>query len=160
MRLDGETEDNINKKVIRLIQGEKIGIKEDLDATKRELTIERKNKDAAISQAQNAQTILEDEWKDKSKTKTNKKIKRLWLYSAGFPIIILAAILSFDKFDIWINSIPELYGSLVLDALVSIALFFWRFYPKIKYLKNHREEIAEDYVKEQRQKYSSKLSTT
>lgn len=158
MRLDGETEDNINKKVIRLIQGEKIGIKEDLDATIRELNIERKNKDLAISQAQNTQTILENEWKDKSRTQTNKKIKHFWLYSLGLPMIIIIAILLFDKFDIWINSIPELYGSLVLDAIVSIAFFFGRFYPKIMYLKKHREEIAENYVKDQKQKYAFKLN--
>ena len=157
MRLDGEPEDSINKKVIRLIQGEKIGIKEDLDATKRELTIERKNKDAAISQAQNTQTILENEWRDKSREKTNKKIRRLWFCSAGFPIIIFVVIFSFDKFNNWINGIPELYASLILDALVSFALFFWGFYPKIKQLKEKREDIAEDFVKEQRQKYSSQF---
>lgn len=154
MRLDGETDDNINKKVIRLIQGEKIGIKEDLDATKRELTIERKNKDVAISQAQNTQIILENEWKNKSREKTNKKIKHLCFYSAGLPIILLVMIFLFDKFDIWIRSIPELYASLVIDAIISLAVFFGKFYPKIKYLMDNRENIAEDYVREQKQKYS------
>ena len=155
MRLDGEDDEMINKQVIRLIQGEKIGIKEDLDATKRELSIERKNKDAALSQAQLTQSILEDEWRNQSYHKTDTKIKWYWVWSAVFPILLMGLFFYFERIDFWIKSLPELYVSYVLDAIISVLLFFFGFYPKIKKLKNEREEIAEQFIETQKQKYKS-----
>lgn len=155
MRLDGEEDETINKKVIRLIQGEKIGIKEDLDATKRELSIERKNKDAALSQAQLTQSILEDEWRNQSYNKTDTKIKWYWVCSAVFPILLVGLIFYFESINLWIKSIPDLYASFVLDAIVSVLLFFFGFYPKIKHLKGDREAIAQQYIDSQKQKYKS-----
>lgn len=152
MRLDGEEDDSINKKVIRLIQGEKIGIKEDLDATKRELSIERKNKDAALSQALHTQSLLENEWRNQSYRKTDNKIRWYWVFSIAFPISIGCLVLYFEKIHLWIESIPELYGSFIIDAIISCLIFFFGFYPKIKYLKNEREEIADNYVKGKKQK--------
>lgn len=152
MRLDGEEDDAINKKVIRLIQGEKIGIKEDLDATKRELSIERKNKDAALSQAQHTQSLLENEWRNQSYRKTDNKIRWYWVFSIAFPISIGCLFFYFEKIHLWIESIPELYASFIIDAIISCLIFFFGFYPKIKYLKNEREEIADNYVKGKKQK--------
>lgn len=159
MRLEGENDENINKKVIRLIQGEKIGIKEDLDATKRELNIERKNKDVALSQAQKTLSILENEWKNQSRNNTNKRIKKYWIATFAIPVLLLICVFLFEKFNIWMATLPELYASIVLDAIVSVFLFFFSFFPKIKKLRNEKELIADNYVREQREKYISNDTT-
>lgn len=154
MRLEGGSDEQINKNVIRLIQGEKIYLKEDLDATKRELQIEKKNKNEALSIAKNSMNVLEKEWKKQSYKQTERKIHIYLIISIGIPLILGGIIFGIGRFSSLIETIPEWIISIVCDVMLSTVAYLFGFLPKIKDLKKNKDIRVKEYIENKKRSYS------
>ena len=147
-RLLGINEEKIALEMTRQIQGVKLKIVDDLAETKTELSLEKQEKSRYKKEADTSSKALYNTIKGDVSKKYDNKIR---IYRAGFfvgvPLILMLItgifFYLYDKNNP--DSIP-FWGHIVagfIDIVISLLAIFLKFIPKVKKLKNDRNDYID-----------------
>ncbi|MGN0488861.1 MAG: hypothetical protein ACI4HO_06335 [Ruminococcus sp.] len=151
-RLLGETDEDICKEITRKVQSEKFKVVRDLDKTREMLSVSESQKLIAQKESEQGKTELIKTWKkEKSKIIDIQIYKELAKCLSLLVVLGISLFFMFSKFIIFTQDntfIQNVIVSIVTDLLLTSVYTIFKTFPKIKKIKNNREQEIDKYVNE------------
>lgn len=155
-RLLGESDEELQKEMTRMLQGEKIKAVTDLETTKQKLSLEQEECKRLQRESEKTREALEEKWTKDAKSEINRSIIIWSLYA--FLLIPLAAfalwMAVYHCFD-FIKDRTEIISSIIIDILLAILIETPKIFPKWLHLVMNRKQHIEKIVQQQRNEFDN-----